>query len=118
MALPKQKKSGLRLLKHLDTSYYWKVRSHDGTMLHVIVGYENRPSCFFNIELSFVDPSLYFPWMAAAQEQGRDVASINELQAVSPKFIVSAIAIARTSGWPEKSPLKLCYKHGKFVIEE
>lgn len=119
MALPDKRKRGIRLLKHEAISYYWKVKNdYAKAELEVLIGLESKPSCFFKVELSFVNPSLYFPWMAAAQEQGRDVSSVNELQALSPQFIVSAIDAARASGWPEKRSLKLYYKQGNFVIEE
>lgn len=118
MALPNKRKRGIRLLKHEGCTYYWKVKNdYAKAELEVLIGLESKPSQRFYVRVGFVDSVLYGPWLAAAQEQGRDMSSINELQAVSPKFIVSAIDVARASGWPEKSPLKLYYKQGNFVTE-
>jgi len=116
MALPSKKKKGLRLLKHKNTGYYWKVREDIGAaMFEMIVGLESKPSKIFTVEVSFVNPSLYFPWFAAAHEEGRDVANSNELDKISPKFIVEAIDFADAQGWQEKK-LVLMYQAGKFKV--
>jgi hypothetical protein len=117
MALPAKKKRGIRLLKHEDVNYYWKVREDtSNAMLAVIVGLEARPSLFFIVYVSFVNPSLYGPWLALAHEQGRDVSTINEPDKISPKLIVEAIAFANTQNWQEKKKFNVTYKDGTFRI--
>lgn len=117
MALPTKKKRGIRLLKHEGVSYYWKVREDTGNaMLAVIVGLEARPSLFFIVYVSFVNPSLYGPWLAAAQAQGKDVASMNEVDGISPKLIVEAIAFANTQNWQEKKNFSVTYEDGGFTV--
>ena len=116
MALPTRKKRGIRLLKHEGVSYYWKVKNdYAKAELEVLVGLEDKPSLSFKIRVSFVDPSLYFPWFAAAQAKGKDVTTINEPEKVSPKFIVEAISFAETQHWQEKKKFSLVYKGGEFV---
>lgn len=115
MALPNKKKRGIRLLKHEGVSYYWKVREDTGNaMLAVIVGLEAKPSLFFIVYVSFVNPSLYGPWFAAAQAQGKDVTSINEPDGISPKLIAEAIVFANTQHWQEKKNFSLKYTDGGF----
>ncbi len=116
MALPTKKKRGLRILKHQDTSYYWKVKNdYAKAELEVLIGLEDKPSLNFHVRVSFVDPSLYFPWLAATQAEGKDVTSINEPEKVSPKFIVEAISFAETQHWQEKKKFSIVYKGGEFV---
>lgn len=86
-------------MKHRNTGYYWKVGEDIGAaMLEVTVGLESKPSTIFTVRVSFVNPSLYFPWFAAAHELGMDVTKINELDKISPKFIVEAIDFADAQG--------------------
>lgn len=118
MALPNKKKRGIRLLKHEGVGYYWKVREDTGNaMLAVIVGLEAKPSLFFIVYVSFVNPSLYAPWFAVAQEQGRDTSTINMPDKISPKLIVEAIAFANTQHWQEKKNFTLAYRDGGFVVQ-
>lgn len=115
MALPTKKKRGIRLLKHEGLSYYWKVKNdYAKAELEVLVGLENKPSLSFKIRVSFVDPSLYFPWFAAAQAEGKDVTTINALEKISPKFIVEAIDFANAHSWQEKKKFVLVYQGGRF----
>lgn len=120
MALPTKKKRGIRLLKHEGVGYYWKVREDTGNaMLAVIVGLEAKPSLFFIVYVSFVNPFLYGPWLALAHEQGRDVAGINEVDGISPKLIAEAIAFANTQSWQEKKKnFNVTYKDGGFVVQD
>lgn len=119
MALPTKKKRGIRLLKHEGISYYWKVKNdYAKAELEVLVGLEDKPSLSFKIHVSFVDTSLYFPWFAAAHQLGRDVTKINELEKISPKFIVEAIEFAHTHSWQEKKKLELKYQGGRFEIQD
>jgi|GEM_PF-3631917 hypothetical protein len=117
MALPSGKKRGLRTLTHQGTGYYWKVK-HDAAKaeLEVLIGLEARPSACFRVHLSFVDPSLYGPWLAAAQMQGKDVNRINEPEYIGPKFIVEAIAFANTQNWQEKKKFNVTYKDAIFTV--
>lgn len=117
MALPTKKKRGIRLLKHEGVGYYWKVREDTGNaMLAVIVGLEAKPSLFFIVYVSFVNPSLYGPWLAAAQMQGKEAIEVNNPEHISPKFIVEAIAFANTQSWQEKKNFNVTYKDGGFVV--
>jgi hypothetical protein len=116
MTLPSRKKRGLRVLKHHGVSYYWKVKEDMAkALLEVIIGLESKPSVVFSVEVSFVNPSVYFPWFAAAHEQGRDVTKINEMDKVSPKFIVEAIEVADAHHWQGKK-IVLLYKTGQFKL--
>ena len=68
MTLPNKKKKSIRLLKHEGVSYYWKVKNdYAKAELEVLIGLEEKPSLNFNVRVNFVDPSLYGPWIAAAQ---------------------------------------------------
>lgn len=119
MALPTKKKRGIRLLKHEGISYYWKIKNdYAKAELEVLVGLEDKPALSFKIRVSFVDPSLYFPWFAAARAEGKDVATINELEKISPKFIVAAIDFANAQSWQENKKLKLMYQSGRFDIQD
>jgi hypothetical protein len=119
MALATKKKRGLRLLKHEGLSYYWKVKNdYAKAELEVLVGLENKPALSFKIRVSFVDPSLYFPWFAAAQAEGKDVITINELEKISPKFIVEAIDFANAQSWQEKKKFVLVYQGGAFILAD
>jgi len=117
MAIPQKKKRGIRLLKHEGVSYYWKVKNdYAKAELEVLIGLEHQPSLCFHVHASFVDPSLYAPWISAAQMQGKDVTRINEPEYISPKFIVEAIAFANMQNWQEKNNFNVTYKDAVFTV--
>lgn len=118
MALPNKRKRGIRLLKHEGCTYYWKVREDtSNAMLETIIGLEAKPSRFFIVSVGFVNPSVYFPWLALAQEQGKDAAHINEFEKISPRFIVEAIDFANAQHWQEKKRFNAVYKDGGFKVQ-
>ncbi len=98
MALPTKKKRGIRLLKHEGRAYYWKVKNdYAKAELEVLIGLESKPGICFHVRVSFVDPVLYGPWLAASQMQGKEAIEVNNPEHISPKFIVEAIAFANTA---------------------
>ncbi len=115
MALPAKKKRGLRVLTHKGTRYYWKVKYNAANAeLDILIGLESVPSACFHVHVSFVDPSLYGPWLAAAQAQGKAVTELNERDHIGPGFIVEAIAFADAHQWQEKKGFSVLYQDGGF----
>ncbi len=118
MALPTKKKRGIRLLKHEGRAYYWKVKNdYAKAELEVLIGLESKPGICFHVRVSFVDPVLYGPWLAASQMQGKEAIEVNNPEHISPKFIVEAIAFANTQSWQEKKNFNVMYKDGGFVVQ-